>query len=121
MSAFNMLKASFLVVLSKDKSNYPEDTTLDVFVMVAKSILIENMFSGGKIVTDIVSVENINGYPAKQMEVEFNYEGEECFGVVTFLETPKGYHQLIGWMPLKDYLENNTLKEIMTCFKEKKP
>jgi len=48
----------------------------------------------------------INGFKAKQFEVDSTYEGDRLVSVYTLIETPKAFHQVWSWAMAESLIQD---------------
>ena len=112
----NRLKDSYFVILSEDKKEFSENIDLGIYYgLVQKNLstTVENSQLGQ--VSDI----KIGGYNAKQFEISGEVDYVKIQYLITLVETPNGYHQLMGWTSPTRYNQNKSdLITIVNSFKE---
>lgn len=108
----------YLIVISEDKSNFSEEIKLDDYLKAINKNFTENI-KNVKISTakDIT----INGYPAKQFEVNGEVDKVKAAYLVTLVNTSKSINQIMAWTLQTNFSRYKTeFSTVTNSFKEVK-
>ena len=119
IQASNRVRETYVVLLSESKGDFTDEMTLERFTKATR----DNMMAG---VRSAESAEptptNISGNPALQYEIRGGVEGLNIVYLITTVETPEHYHQIITWtLPSRLEQHRPTLLEVTRSFKELRP
>jgi len=109
-------KDAYIMIIQEDKSSFSDDTSIDDYTNIIK----EHMLSKAK--NPSISESNnllVNGYNSKQFEFVAEISNYKLTYLVTIIETPTSFYQVIGWTT-QDVFEKNKdmLNKIVQTFKE---
>jgi hypothetical protein len=101
---------------SKEKiASFGLDYDLDTYMKIAT----RSLDSAGMYVNSSVEV---NGVKALQATVQGKRDGAATTFILTCIETPSYYYQLVGWTPSEKFEVNRpTLEAIVNSFREENP
>ncbi|HKQ52767.1 MAG TPA: hypothetical protein VJT74_10385 [Pyrinomonadaceae bacterium] len=119
IQASNRVRETYVVLLSESKSDFTDEMSLERFTSLTRG----NMMAG---VRSAESAEpqptNVSGNPALQYEIRGGVEGLNVVYIITTVETPEHYHQIITWtLPSRLEQHRPTLLDVTRSFKELRP
>jgi hypothetical protein len=115
IKASNRLQEMYVIVLSENKEDFADDMTLERFNTITSGSMIKNLRSAEA--TPPIPT-TINTYPAMQYMIHGEVENIKCSYLITDVETPEHYHQIITWT-LRSRIDQNqtTLQKVTNTFR----
>ncbi|HEY0004021.1 MAG TPA: hypothetical protein VGB17_04355 [Pyrinomonadaceae bacterium] len=116
IQAANRLAEMYVVVISESKEDFAEDTTLGDFTELTRKNFISRVESAEA--TPAIPV-NVNVYMGMQYEVQGTVNSYKIAYIVTTVETPEHFHQILTWT-LRSRIDKNqlTLQKVTESFRE---
>jgi hypothetical protein len=105
----------YVIVISEPKSDFTTAMTLDEFTKITRDAMMSNLASAESLTPALVS---INGNPGLEYEIQGSVKNVKLAYLVTTVETPAHYHQVITWT-LGSRLDQNrfTLRKVAASFR----
>lgn len=116
LQAANKFSEQYAVVISETKEDFGDNFTLDDF----SKIILENTRTTiqNAVISDVKTI-SVNGYPAKQFEVEGEMDKIKAKWLFTLIDAPKNYHQILNWTLSSKYEKNKPVfLEVINSFTE---
>jgi hypothetical protein len=115
ITAANKLKEMYAIVLIESKNDFPKDITLDKFTDLNRNSMMTQAATQEASSPEPVT---INGNDGRQYTLEGTVKNVKIAYLITTLETPGHYHQIITWtLPSKFDENKNTLKQVTESFR----
>jgi hypothetical protein len=115
IQAANRLQEMYAIVLTEAKDDLDKGMTLGKFTDITKTSLTSKYTSPEATETQSVSV---NGNDGMQYELQGTKENTKLRMLVTTVETPAHYHQILTWtLPSKWDDNKSTLKQVAESFR----
>lgn len=113
----NAIAEMYAAVISESKGDYAKDLDLREYTR----LISEQMSKSVKESTATApSATTINGHPALQYELRGTVERVGIAYLMTIVETPNDYHQVVTWtLPSRFDKNKETLQQVTASFKEK--
>lgn len=116
LAASNRAAEMYVVVISESKEDFADDVTLDTFTEVTRQHMMSKVADADANPPASVTV---SGYPARQYTLRGTVEKFKAAYLITLVQTPGGFHQIIAWTLNSRYDKNfGTLLEVTDSFKE---
>jgi hypothetical protein len=112
----NRFAEQYAIVISESKQDFPAKFDLDSFADIIMKNAKQTITS--PIVSEIKTI-TINGYPAKQFEIEGTLDNIKAKWLYTMVDAPKNYHQILNWTLVSRYEQNKPVfLELINSFRE---
>lgn len=113
----NALSEMYVAVITESKGDYAKDFGLREYTRLIRDQMM-------KVVKESTATEpsatTINGHPAMQYELRGTVERVSIAYLMTIVETPKDFHQVVTWtLPSRFDKNKETLQQVTASFKEK--
>jgi len=105
----------YVIVITEPKADFTSEMTLDEFTKITRDSMLSNLGSSEGTSPSLISV---NGNSGEQYELQGSVKNVKLAYVVTTVETPAHYHQVITWT-LGSRLDKNraTLQKVIATFR----
>ena len=105
----------YIIVITEPKTDFSSEMTLDEFTKITRDSMLSNLGSSEGTSPSLISV---NGNSGEQYELQGSVKNVKLAYVVTTVETPAHYHQVITWT-LGSRLDKNraTLQKVTASFR----
>ena len=114
--ASNRLQEMYVIVISEGKEKFNDDVTLEQFTTVTREGMLKKV--GSAEASPQVSVTVADTYPGLQYGLQGEVDNMQIAYLVTNVETPKDFHQIIAWTLRSRISQNETkLQEVVNTFK----
>lgn len=118
IQASNRTKRMYVIVLSEDKSTFPQPLTLAKHSEITRSILLENLTNPK--VTELTTVKKVGNFPALQYEIQGKINDIEVTYLHTTVETPARFNQILAWTtPTSFKTDKPELEQVVSSFRER--
>jgi len=118
IQASNRTKRMYVIVLSEDKSAYPQPITLAKHSEITRSILLENLTNPK--VTESTTLKKVGNFPALQYEIQGKINDIEVTYLHTTVETPTRFSQILAWTtPTSFKTDKPELERVISSFRER--
>jgi hypothetical protein len=118
IQASNRTKRMYVIVLSEDKSAFPQPLTLAKHSEITRSILLENLTNPK--VTELPTVKKVGNFPALQYEIQGKINDIEVTYLHTTVETPTRFSQILAWTtPTSFKTDKPELEQVVSSFRER--
>jgi hypothetical protein len=117
LQAFNPSKEMYVIVLSENKADLPEDMTLAKHSEITRNILTGNLRNSE--VTGPTAVTKVGDYSATQYKIVGRISGIDVAYLHTTVETGDRFHQILTWTLPEDFDQNESeLQTVIQSFRE---
>ncbi|MEO8435687.1 MAG: hypothetical protein ABI596_12385 [Pyrinomonadaceae bacterium] len=114
--ASNRLQEMYVIVISEDKEKFADDVTLEQFTTVTRDSMLKKV--GSSEASPPVGVTVAETYPGLQYGVQGEVDNMQIAYLVTNVETPKDFHQIIAWTLRSRISQNETkLQALVNTFR----
>ena len=114
--ASNRMQEMYVIVISEGKEKFADDATLEQFTTVTRDSMLKKVGSGRA--TSPVEVLVGETYSGLQYGMQGVVDDAEFAYLVTNVETPKDFHQIIAWTLRSRIAQNETkLQELVNTFR----
>lgn len=118
LQASNRAKRMYVIVLSEDKSAFPQPLTLAKHSEITRNILLENLTTPK--VTESTTVKKVGNFPALQYEIQGKINDIEVTYLHTTVETPTRFSQILAWTtPTSFKTDKSELEKVISSFRER--
>lgn len=109
----------YMIVLSESKQDI-QNMTLAEHSEITRGLLLSNLSSSE--VTGPTPVNNINGNPALQYQIQGSIDNINVVYLHTTVETPTSFHQILAWtLPSRFDRNRAELEQVIQSFREAQP
>jgi len=114
--ASNRRQETYVIVISESKQDFADDMTLERFTTITSDNIMKRV--GSPQASPPVPVTVADTYPAMQYGVQGEMTNKKVAYLVTNVETPKDFHQIIAWT-LGSRIDQNetTLRQVTNTFR----
>ena len=116
IKASNRLQELYVIVISESKEDFADDMTLERFTTITSNHMISKI---GSPEASPPLRTTINTNPALQYELQGVINDVKIAYLITTVETPRNFHQIITWT-LRSRIDQNqsTLQKVTSSFRE---
>lgn len=115
IKAANPLEEMYVIVLSEAKTDFTDEMTLDQFTNITRESMISNLTSPDSSPPLPVT---ISGNAGRQYEIKGTVKNVNLAYLITTVETPAHFHQVITWTLLSRKDKNQTtLQQVAGSFR----
>jgi hypothetical protein len=116
LKASNRVAEMYVVVISESKQDFTDEMTLEDFTELTRTNMSRKV---GDADATVPASMTVNGYPAFQYTLRGTVDKFKAAYLITLVETPTSFHQIITWTLNSRYDKNfATLYEVTESFKE---
>lgn len=116
IQASHRFRETYVVLLTESKRDFTGDMTLEQFTTMTRDAMMSQVRSAA---TTELKPMTINGNRALEYEITGGVEGLNIVYLITTVETPGHYHQIITWtLPSRLEQYRGTLREVTQSFRE---
>lgn len=115
IKAANQLEEMYVIVLTEGKTDFTDEMTLDQFTDITRESMISNLTSPDSTPPQPVT---INGNAARQYQVQGSVKNVKLAYLITTVETPAHFHQVITWtLGSRKDKNQTTLQQVAGSFR----
>jgi hypothetical protein len=115
IKAGNSLAEMYVIVITEEKADFTDETTLDQYTNITRDSMTSNLESVDS--SPPVQV-TINGNPGRQYEIHGTTKNVKLAYLITAVETSAHFHQIVTWT-LRSRIDKNqtTLQKVTETFR----